>query len=357
MGLSLSGDDSRRNGTSQSVSLNATTSDSNYGLSIPNDLPQQSKTAIVASQYNKSNGQLIGDQALPDMVVNDKQMNTTSSANNTTNITNHTIQTQSGSDDEFSLNLFGYILYPFRWITLTTLTSWLGPMSSLAMIIGCVMPYVPQYATIYKTRSCAGFSTFVCLTLLLANILRIAFWFGHPFELPLLIQSIIMILAQILLLELCIRVKRQNLNGVQVKRTLFSSNLRWFWRWADLASYLEFLFIITILLSLAVYFLIDCEPFIETLGYCALVTESMLGLPQVIKNYKNHSVQGMSLSMVLMWLAGDTFKTGYFISNAVPYQFWLCGLMQITIDLIIICQVCLYRQKAPSKGVAIHLTE
>lgn len=97
------------------------------------------------------------------------------------------------------------------------------------------------------------------------------------------------------------------------------------------------------------YFLIDCEPFVETIGYLSLVTESMLGLPQVIKNCQNKSVRGMSLSMVGMWLGGDTFKTGYFIANDVPFQFWLCGLLQITIDLLILFQVCLFRQNAPIK--------
>lgn len=171
--------------------------------------------------------------------------------------------------------------------------------------------------------------------------------FGHKFELPLLIQSIIMILAQAILLELCVRIKRQQ--TPLIGRSIFSSSPRFFWRWLDLTSYLVFLFLITALLGILVYYFIDNGPFIETLGYCALVTESMLGLPQVIRNYRKRSVAGMSLSMVLMWLAGDTFKTGYFIANAVPYQFWLCGSLQITIDIVILLQVCLFKQSAPIK--------
>lgn len=157
-----------------------------------------------------------------------------------------------------------------------------------------------------------------------------------------------MILAQILLLELCVRVKRQP-TGYLKERTFFSCNPRYFWRWTNLVSYLEFLVLISALLGIAMYYFIDSKPFVETIGYCALVTESMLGLPQVIKNFKNKSVAGMSLSMVLMWLAGDSFKTGYFIANDVPFQFWLCGLLQISIDLLILFQVCLFRQNAPIK--------
>lgn len=45
-----------------------------------------------------------------------------------------------------------------------------------AMVFGGVVPYVPQYRAIKKTRDADGFSTFVCLVLLISNILRILFW-------------------------------------------------------------------------------------------------------------------------------------------------------------------------------------
>lgn len=44
------------------------------------------------------------------------------------------------------------------------------------MVLGGVVPYIPQYRTIRRTRDAEGFSTFVCLVLLLSNILRILFW-------------------------------------------------------------------------------------------------------------------------------------------------------------------------------------
>ena len=45
-----------------------------------------------------------------------------------------------------------------------------------AMVFGGVVPYVPQYWEIKKSGNSEGFSTFVCLTLLIANTLRIEFW-------------------------------------------------------------------------------------------------------------------------------------------------------------------------------------
>lgn len=50
----------------------------------------------------------------------------------------------------------------------------------------------------------------VCLTLLIANILRIMFWFGHHFEPPLLIQSFVMIVGMMAMMEMCVRVRDKN---------------------------------------------------------------------------------------------------------------------------------------------------
>ena len=44
------------------------------------------------------------------------------------------------------------------------------------MVVGGVVPYIPQYRKIRKTKDAAGFSSYVCLVLLIANILRVFFW-------------------------------------------------------------------------------------------------------------------------------------------------------------------------------------
>lgn len=46
-----------------------------------------------------------------------------------------------------------------------------------------------------------------------------------------------------------------------------------------------------------------------------------------------------------MWTSGDIFKTVYFIVRNAPSQFWLCGALQISIDIAILCQVVLYSNK------------
>lgn len=60
----------------------------------------------------------------------------------------------------------------------TKLVTW---VAAGAMIFGGVVPYIPQYLEIKKSNSAEGFSTFVCLTLLIANILRIFFWYVQMF--------------------------------------------------------------------------------------------------------------------------------------------------------------------------------
>lgn len=51
-----------------------------------------------------------------------------------------------------------------------------GWVSAGAMIVGGVIPYIPQYWQIKKTKDAEGFSLLVCLALLIANTLRILFW-------------------------------------------------------------------------------------------------------------------------------------------------------------------------------------
>lgn len=48
-------------------------------------------------------------------------------------------------------------------------------MKSL-IIFGGSLAYVFQYKKIYQQNDASGFSLFICLTLLIANILRIMFW-------------------------------------------------------------------------------------------------------------------------------------------------------------------------------------
>lgn len=49
--------------------------------------------------------------------------------------------------------------------------------SSAAIMFGGIVPYIPQYYDIKRTENAEGFSLYVCLVLLIANTLRILFWY------------------------------------------------------------------------------------------------------------------------------------------------------------------------------------
>ncbi|XP_055987510.1 solute carrier family 66 member 2 isoform X3 [Sorex fumeus] len=108
----------------------------------------------------------------------------------------------------------------------------LGPLRRLlswgaagAMVFGGVVPYIPQYRDIRRTQNAEGFSTYVCLMLLVANILRILFWFGRRFEAPLLCQSVVMILTMLFMLKLCTEVRVAT--ELSARRRFFSASRWW----------------------------------------------------------------------------------------------------------------------------------
>ncbi|XP_017782135.1 PREDICTED: PQ-loop repeat-containing protein 1 isoform X1 [Nicrophorus vespilloides] len=240
-----------------------------------------------------------------------------------------------------------------------------GWVSAGAMIIGGVIPYIPQYKQIKQTQDAEGFSLLVCLALLIANTLRIMFWFGKHFEYPLLIQSFIMNITMFTMIHLCVRVRNKN-QIMQARQRIFTArpsevvrllqakppccvhsiydfDSKFFWNWTDFQSYMDCMLVFTIVSSFLMYLLMDYVIFVETVGFLAVFTEAMLGAPQLVKNFKNKSTEGMSITMVALWTFGDIFKTAYFFIREAPLQFWICGCLQVSIDLLILLQVYIYR--------------
>lgn len=50
-----------------------------------------------------------------------------------------------------------------------------------------------------------------------------------------------------------------------------------------------------------------------------------------------------SKKMVFLWTLGDVFKTAYYVLREAPTQFWICGILQVIIDLLILLQILVYR--------------
>lgn len=217
------------------------------------------------------------------------------------------------------------------------------------MVIGGAIPYVFQYIEIYKRKSAVGFSLLVCLALCVANILRILFWFGKRFELTLLVQSIVMIICMILMLEISVRMNKKLVPPMQRSSVWKGHIIKSFWKWHDLSSYFMALLAFTLVASLVTVALIQYPFYVEALGMVALLVEACLGLPQLFRNFARKSVSGMSVKMVLMWLIGDVGKTIYFVVRQNPAQFYICSSMQITIDILILLQVFFYNRRSSSR--------
>lgn len=237
----------------------------------------------------------------------------------------------------------------------STVISWIA---SGAMIFGGAVPYIPQYRDIKKTDNADGFSTYVCLVLTVANILRIMFWFGRHFETPLLLQSFIMIATMMVMLQLCIKVKFANKDGHThvTKHTFLELDPKYFWKWTRFVDYAQATACFTLLCGYITWLLIEVPVFVETLGFMAVFIEAMLGTPQFLKNYQNKSTQGMSLQMVLMWTSGDLFKTGYFLLKDAPVQFIICGCLQVGVDISILTQVWWYGKHGEGKKKTLRKT-
>ncbi|CAG5095591.1 Similar to SLC66A2: Solute carrier family 66 member 2 (Bos taurus) [Cotesia congregata] len=205
-------------------------------------------------------------------------------------------------------------------ITISDIGSWIA---SGAMIFGGIVPYIPQYREIKKKEDADGFSLYVCLALLIANTLRILFWFGKRFELPLLFQSILMNITMLFMIKLCVNINTKN-QIIKLKDRVFTDlDIKYFWKWTDFQSYLDFVLLVGVIGGVAMYIFVDYPIFVETVGLLAVLTEAMLGVPQFLRNLDNKSTEGMSI----------------------------CGALQIIVDLGILLQVYIYRNKTPVRPV------
>ncbi|THV02833.1 hypothetical protein K435DRAFT_716488 [Dendrothele bispora CBS 962.96] len=221
--------------------------------------------------------------------------------------------------------------------------NWISLIASIGMAVGPPLVYADQAYSIVKKKDATGFSRDVCAILLIANITRCFFWLGSRFETALLVQSILMILAQLALLYICILYRpRTSPEALGVSARPLN-----FWQWNNYVQYVEFL--AGLILCQAILFLIfgRSQTFVDILGFLALGLESTLPIPQLISNYKQRSLYGFRMSTLLGWFGGDTYKTVYFFTKQSPLQFKVCAVFQLSIDVAILGQRVAYGTPPP----------
>ena len=215
--------------------------------------------------------------------------------------------------------------------------------------------YVFQAIKFQKTKSSKGFSKSLCLMLLLANILRIYFWIGKPFEKSLLFQSIVVIISQIYLIHYYLKYqeKPKDKNEMPQEKSILNHLISWrdiftpskIWNWDYEIDYYKFVFLFFSLMSIICAIIgKDMVKFYDVIGTISVGIETFIEIPQIKENCVTKNVKNLSGAMVLMWFIGDLFKTVYNIVNKSPIQMIIGGLIQNCEDIILSTQVLFYSE-------------
>lgn len=146
------------------------------------------------------------------------------------------------------------------------------------------------------------------------NISRILRRLGKRFDTTLLLQSIAMIIVQLLLLEIVVRYRpdaspdtlyqhlsEEDISGLEAPHRL--AFLRPFWSWKHFLDFLNFILGFTTVVAVAYLLFGKYVSFVEALGFLSLGIESTLPIPQCISNFKKRSTAGFSLLVLASWVS------------------------------------------------------
>eukprot|EP00947_MAST-08B_sp_MAST-8B-sp1_P002652 g2652.t1 len=204
-----------------------------------------------------------------------------------------------------------------------------------------------------KRGMAAGYSTYVAFVVLVSSLVRCFFWYGVRFELPLLFQSIVLIVSQMVLMEAWCDSDRRWKPAVHIRDGAaqgLPGFVRAWWTWNTFDSYVIAMGSLAAGLVALTFLLADSAAYFEVLGFAALGIEANLGTPQMLKNFRQGSTAGMSRFMVYNWLLGDTVKTVLFLVRGNPLQFVVCGFLQLGVDFVILAQIALLPSTSKDDG-------
>ncbi|POY71765.1 hypothetical protein BMF94_5126 [Rhodotorula taiwanensis] len=216
----------------------------------------------------------------------------------------------------------------------------LAVIAGVLMAVGPPLAYADQYVSICKKHDSRGFSIDVTGILIIANITRLFYWLGEHFQTYLLVQSVLMIVTQYGLLYVCVLYRPSDWRDHVPPRP---GN---FWQWTKFTTFLEATAILIVGHAMLLLVLHRVDLYIQILGFVALGLEATLPIPQVVANYRAKSTAGFRHSVLASWAVGDACKTVYFyVTPDNPLQFKLCGLFQLSVDLLLCVQTYLYRKQ------------
>lgn len=196
-----------------------------------------------------------------------------------------------------------------------------------------------------------AFSPLISFILILANMMRVLYWFLHRFDYSLLFQSLTLTVMQFLMIEIIVRKRRQTIVLLGRFGLLKSGH----GNFRDILIYctitMGILFICGTLTLIAIFgrksLISESVVFgiTNAIGYASLMIESAVCMPQVIRNWRIPEIAcvGLRWELVLCWVVGDSIKTGVIFHRKAPLPFIVSGIIQIIVDIIIIAQILFYR--------------
>lgn len=127
----------------------------------------------------------------------------------------------------------------------------------------------------------------------LPAVLLVLLLFWHTlYTLVLLLVSYNLKLKCIFILSFCYK-KSYHLVFIFINGFFSDFDIKYFWDWSDFQSYMDCMLVFTILSSIVMYLFIDRVIFVEIMGFLAVFTEASLGVPQLLKNFRSKSTEGM----------------------------------------------------------------
>ncbi|CAK9438525.1 uncharacterized protein LODBEIA_P27490 [Lodderomyces beijingensis] len=285
---------------------------------------------------------------------------------------------------------------------------YLSYLPDLQHLVNLLMTFTPMFSYgttclgIYRRQTSMGFSIDICGTMMIASILRIAYYTCAPFEITLLRQSMVMILIQSVLLYTSLKyrgdeydpsklmelpplahevkdVSRRSrglscvghekydaIGGVvryvaclvwewikwvgDVVVTVVKAGMRLFdvyyrrpllfWQWRDPMTYWKFLAgFAGVVVVLTAWFYTN-ESYANAIGVSGLFIEALLPLPQILMLNRLQSIENFKLVLLLSWLGGDCTKLSYLLfgTSNISLIFILAGFFQMSLDIYIAFQ-------------------
>ncbi|KAF5005758.1 hypothetical protein FDECE_7815 [Fusarium decemcellulare] len=246
------------------------------------------------------------------------------------------------------------------------LTAWVAPFF---IVMSPILSYSDQIISMHRNKTSAGFSLDIPLIMLVASFLRIFYWPHAQYDTSLLLQSLLMVIVQVVLLKVALDYRpppptkggEAGLPFAGANDTLFGFQRPYnFWQWRSPRRYWHAimyfaagLVILELLLSQmpGIY-----AAYANAIGCIGLGVEATLPIPQILVNYRSKSSKGLRLSVLGAWIGGDTMKLFWFFTakTEIPWSFKISGMFQASCDFFLGFQYLLYSAREIPSTIKEH---